>query len=668
MKGQNMKKIKYLFIVTALGFMATSCYDLDLEPKGLVYENVLMKSESGVMKYLTLVYQDLPVEDFNYGQNGDQKGYGSVNAGGWHNGNQWSAQKSSPASAAGEASGRATSYGDSWDYWPYDRIRDINNLIEAFPNYREYYKEDVYNAILGEAHFLRAYYYFGIVKRYGGVPIVDKVLDPKAPAEELQQPRDTEYDCWKFIYSDLKYAMENASADKTQKSRANRYAAAALMSRAMLYAGSIAKYGGYIGTTGPAVDAGLMGISTDKAEEFFKYAYDAGKFIKAAGYKLHTGADKEKAYTEVFIEDTDEDIFIKQYGPKTTTPDNTMLFHLWDAMVLPIGENLSSFVGCALQPVWQMIGLYEVPAITDENDKPIYFDRIEDFWDTDEMEPRARANFFFSGMTDNVSGVVLDFQGGVYRSFPGTVSEATTENYNTDYTQAYRVKAQTLGSKDQGMIQIVDGQQVKVSGVHGHFLGTGDEGYIHTGAAIRKYVNYNAVPSSRTIMGSNQSWKTFRYGEILCNLAEAAYELGLETNNESLKTEAFEYVNEIRDRAGASRHEMVSQPDDIGSPIYGFPIDENLQYIRDERTRELVYENHRIFDLRRWRVADIMFQDGLLNRVLLAYYVLSEGKYIFLNEADPHGRRTTFDKKWYYQQIPGGEIGKNPLLIRNDGY
>lgn len=40
----------------------------------------------------------------------------------------------------------------------------------------------------------------------------------------------------------------------------------------------------------------------------------------------------------------------------------------------------------------------------------------------------------------------------------------------------------------------------------------------------------------------------------------------------------------------------------------------------------------------------------------------------FLNEVPVVARKATFDKKWYYEQIPGGEIGKNPNLIRNDGY
>ncbi|NDV60344.1 RagB/SusD family nutrient uptake outer membrane protein [Bacteroides sp. 519] len=661
-----MKTIKYLFVAAALSLTVTSCYDMDLEPKGLIYENGLFISDNGIKKYFALIYQDMPIEDFNYKQNGDNKGFATVNQGGWHTGNKWEAQKGSPASAAGEATGREPSYGDGWGYWNYDRIRDINYFIEAFPKYREYYKEDEYNAHLGEAYFLRAFYYFGIVKRYGGVPIVDKVLDPKAPTEELQQPRNTEYDCWKFIYSDLKFAMENASTDKKELGRANRYAAAALMSRAMLYAGSIAKYGGYIGTKGPAVSAGLMGMPADKAQEFFQYSYEAGKFLKQAGYKLHTGADKEKAYLEVFIGDNeDEDIFIKQYGALSSTIPDVSLFHSWDTMVLPIGEGLANSVGCALQPVWEQMGLYQMPAIIDEDGKPVRFDRIEDLWDNDVMEPRARATFFFPGMTETASGVKLDIQGGVYKAYPGLASDGTADTQASvnDYTNEYRVRASKPGENQE-----INGQKVKVNGNHGLAEGTGDEGYTRTGAFIRKYVNFNAASGTRVLHGSTQSWKVFRYGEILCNMAEAAYELGLAKNDEALKTEAFEYVNEIRDRAGANRHNMVENPEDVGSPIYGFPIDENLQYIRDERARELCYENHRLYDIRRWRVADIMFQNGAYTHTLLPYYVLNEDKYIFLNEVEREGRKVNFEKRWYYEQIPGGEIGKNPNLIRNDGY
>lgn len=666
-----MKAFKYIFIAVALGCSVSSCYDLDLEPKGLIYENVLFQSESGVKKYFSLLYQDLPIEDFNYKQNGDAKGYATVNQGGWHTGNKWEAQKGSPAAGAAEATGRDPSYGDGWGYWPYDRIRDINTFLQNFPNYKDNYTEETYNALLGEAHFLRAYYYFGMVKRYGGVPIVKEVLDPKAPVDELRQARNTEYDCWKFIYEDLDFAMKNASASKDEVNRANRYAAAALMSRAMLYAASTAKYGGYVGTTGPAVSAGLMGIPVDKAEEFYQYAYDACKFIKDAGYQLHQGSDKEKAYTEVFIERTGEDIMIKEYGSRANIPTNTSLFHCWDDMILPKGEGMAQNVGAALQPVWELIKLYEIPAIIDKEGKPIRFNKVEDLWNTDEMEPRCRANFYFSGMTDDVSGQIFDVQGGVYTSYPGTAFDGTAEVAGSinDYTNQYRIRA-----AQPGTTQIVNGQEVKINGKHGLAEGTGDEGYSRTGAFIRKFVNYNAAPADRVMFGSTQPWKVFRYGEVLMNWAEAAYELGLLRGDNALKEEAFDYVNEIRERAGAHVHEMVPNPADVGSEVYGFPIDENLQYIRDERARELCYENLRLFDLRRWRVADIMFMNGQYTHTLLPYQVLDEKnedgtcKWIFLNEVEREGRKVTFEKRWYYEQIPGGEINKNPNLIRNDGY
>ena len=150
--------------------------------------------------------------------------------------------------------------------------------------------------------------------------------------------------------------------------------------------------------------------------------------------------------------------------------------------------------------------------------------------------------------------------------------------------------------------------------------------------------------------------------------SEAAYELGLETGSDALKAEAFEHVNEIRARAGAHPHEMVASPADIGEELYGFPLDENLQYIRDERRRELCIENQGEWDQRRWRIAHSILASNYWPRTLMPYKVLSEDKYIFLNEVEVYGRRLSFDKRNYYEAIPGGEILKNPKLVRNDGY
>ena len=663
-----MKKVyRYIFLVAALAVSFASCNKLDLEPKGILDEGTLFNSEFGVKKYLAGLYNDMPIEDFLYKASNDGPiGYGTANSNGARN-NWWEALKSYGSTSAGETAGRHGDLSGSWGYWPYAKIRDVNVFIANLPNYKENFTDDRYNELLAEGRFIRAFYYFALVKRYGGVPIVAEVLDPTAEMATLQQPRNTEYECWKFIYEDLKFAMEKGSKDKANVQRGNAFSAAALMSKAMLYAGCVAKYNSYVGITGPAVDAGLMGMDQTNAKEFFKYAYDACKFISDAGFRLHTGADKEKAYTEVFIEDLagEEDIFVKHYGIEgTVAPSHTQLYHSYDDMVLPKGTNMAQSVGAAIQPTWELISLFEMPAVTDEDGYPVRFDSLSDIWNNGEMEARCRADFFFPGMTEPVSGTVLDFQTGLYTQYPGTAADGCPEtNVETDYTQKYRIRSGGLNGT-----ATIEGKEYKVNGAHGYASGVGDEGYSYMGTLVRKYVDYSAEPSTRKL---NQSWhpfKVFRYGEILCNWAEAAYELGLESSNDAtLMQEAFVHVNELRARAGASTHAMVADPVDVGTELYGFPVDENLYYIRQERQRELCIENQTDWDQRRWRIAHSIFNNHMVH-TLSGYYVVNEGKYIFLNEANPFGRELTYDKRYYYEQIPGGEINKNPKLVRNDGY
>lgn len=668
-----MTKIKTLYIICAavVGFGFASCRDMDLEPKDVLGEQILFRNDYGIQKYLARVYNELPIEDFNYDLNGDHPGYGYA-AGGYHNGNDyWGCFKGYSGGSALEVTCRGTGNdpGGGFGYWPYGRIRDINNLIEALPNYEKDLTAKVCEEALGEAHFLRAFYYFGMVKRFGGVPIVDEVQNPRDSLAALRLPRNTEYDCWKFIHDDLEYAMEHASADKSNTTRGNRYSAAALMARAMLYAGSVAKYGGYTGVTGPAVTAGLQGMSSDHAKEFFQYAYDACKFLHDAGFTLHTGSDKETAYVETFTqENKDEDIFVKEYGTKESRDsyDKSALLHGWDDSTLPLGTNMAANIGCGIQPVYELLSLYEMPAITDADGKPVRFNSLNDLWNSDQMEARCRANFYFSGMTETASGQVINCQAGVYTSFPGTTADACTDNgkQSSDYNNKYLHFAE---NRNQTTMEY-QGKTIPLRGEYGYYTGLGDEGTTYTGVYIRKYVNPKAAAGTRGLFGSSTPFKVFRYGQVLMDWAEAAYELGLETDNESLKQEAFTHVNEIRDRAGAHRHEMVANPADVGSEVYGFPIDENLQYIRDERRRELCFENLTYWDFRRWRVSDAMFQN-YLPHIFNAYYVADEGKYIFLPQYEEHlGRHMTFPKRDYYEQIPGGEINKNPNLVRNDGY
>lgn len=102
-----------------------------------------------------------------------------------------------------------------------------------------------------------------------------------------------------------------------------------------------------------------------------------------------------------------------------------------------------------------------------------------------------------------------------------------------------------------------------------------------TGYYLKKYVN-NISCQNPTVYP--HSWIIFRYAEVLLNAAEAYCESG---DVEKAK----KYVNEVRRRAGMPDYSYTDK-------------DELLKRIRNERRIELSFEDHRMWDLRRWRAYD----------------------------------------------------------------
>jgi hypothetical protein len=87
--------------------------------------------------------------------------------------------------------------------------------------------------------------------------------------------------------------------------------------------------------------------------------------------------------------------------------------------------------------------------------------------------------------------------------------------------------------------------------------------------------------------------------------------------------------------------------------------------VRNERSKELAFENHYWWDLRRWRIADVVLNNARFQGIM-PYYVFDEQKYIILKEPETFARNYNFEKKFYYEPMPGGELGKNPNLYPNN--
>ncbi|WP_121811878.1 RagB/SusD family nutrient uptake outer membrane protein [Mucilaginibacter kameinonensis] len=601
-----MKKLHKLIIAISVGVgtSVTSCQKLDIPPTNIFTPNIIYDSEAGVKSFLATIYTNLPIEDFKYRPD---QGFKT-------GGNDWENFYNS-ASVTGEEVGPfgGMDIGGGFGYWPYGDIRNVNTLIAELPKHTAALTQNTVNALLGEAHFLRAYYYFGLAKRYGGVPIIKEPQDPAAPLSELQVHRDKEEATWDFIGAelDLGYQMMPETSDA---GRANKYAAAALKSRVMLYAACIAKYGSTNFVDGPARAQGLVGIPGSKANTYFQAAYDAAKLLDGHYSLYNANSDKVQNYVDLFLKPSPENIFIKQYSIANHTA------HSWDDTMSP-----RYFTANALSrsyPTLDLVQLWGNLSVTNDDGTPKRFNSRAEIMQG--LEPRLLATIYFPGAM--LRGLMFDMQRGIYPSFSGTAAAEVAKQPNS---RSYILAGDTK--------TLYQGKQV--IGFTGPWTG-GDE-LTRTGFYVRKYVDYNKPQASVDLNRSEQPWIDLRYGEILLNRAEAAVELG--NNGDALTS-----INLLRSRAGATPYGSI-----------------DLDKVRKERRMELAFENQYYWDLKRWRIADVVL-DRAHFKGLMPYYVLNENKYIFLAEPELFNREYTFQKQFYYEPIPGGEIGKNPNLLPNN--
>jgi hypothetical protein len=164
-----------------------------------------------------------------------------------------------------------------------------------------------------------------------------------------------------------------------------------------------------------------------------------------------------------------------------------------------------------------------------------------------------------------------------------------------------------------------------------------------TGYYVRKYVDESITNPSAANCG-NTPWTFFRYAEILLNYAEARYFLGDEAGCRN-------YINQVRSRSG------VNMP----------PVTESgpalLTRLQHEREIELAFEEHRYFDVRRWKIAPQVLNAGA-QKVVITKNVATGIKSFAIQAFQT---RVFLDKN-YLVPIPQSELDKDAALIQNSGY
>ncbi|PIQ19776.1 MAG: RagB/SusD family nutrient uptake outer membrane protein [Cytophagales bacterium CG18_big_fil_WC_8_21_14_2_50_42_9] len=621
---------KYIYILLA-GLLASSsgCNDdefLDKEPKNILLEEQVWNDETLVLSVLSNLYGRFP-------------DYQSTDA--WAN---YAAFDEAFASAAGEyGRHQNVDYGyGNWSIWDYGYIREINQFIqkcEASTGLSAETKE----LFLAEARFIRAGVYFEHVKRMGGVPLILEPLtyDFSGDPSYLRYPRAKEYEVYDFVIKELEEIKPTLPADVNDKARATQGAALAMEARAALYAASIAKYGA--STPQVSLPGNEVGIPADMATSYYQTALKAAQEVMTLGYSLYQKKpDLGENFASLFYDKSSnpEAIWVEDYKLKSGktvgfTIDNQPRYQSEEQQGGRLNPSLN-----LVQDFEKMDNTFAPLPVMDASGNLIHYTNPNDLFAG--RDPRLYGTVILPGT--QFKGKEVDIWAGYMRP-DGTIITSNNIGGQADING--------------------DGQSEQVVGFSGPINAL--EYTAQTGFYIRKYLD-PAAGSGQIGTRSEVWFMRYRYAEVLLNAAEAAFELG-----------QFEiaagYMNQVRARAG------------LTTPLTTADI--TFDRIVHERRVELAFEGHQLFDMKRWRLAHIVFNGsrmtvsdltsniGKANKTSTMPFGLWPYKYL----ADPNnpsnndwvfqivlpGPVTNPDRFRlgnYYSQIGDDIISNNPLIVR----
>ena len=514
---------------------------------------------------------------------------------------------------------------DLWRVYDYTLIRDLNLFVNGIR--QSTLEEDTKNNFEGEARFLRAWTYFNMVRTLGGVPLMgDEIFDYESGSDigNLQYPRATEQATYDYIIAECTEIADLLSDEKTINSaRANKWAALALKARAALYAGSIATYN--YKTPDVTTAGGEVGIPVSQAESYYTIAYETSKLILAESpYQLHeNNPDKGRNFYEaVSSKSSTEVIWARDYA----YPGQTHMFTN-NVIASSVRGDIDANI---ITPVLNLVEDFEYIDdrdgslhLTEANGDYIYYENPEDVFAN--KDPRLYGTVIYSGA--DFLGSTVVYQAGVRYLDGGS----------------WKVKTAEPGTSEApyGLITSMDGPT------------TNNDQYVNkTGFNMRKFVEEDRDASTRG-RGSVMWFVRFRLGEMVLIAAESALALN------KPQTEVAGYINQLRNRAGIQTLSAVS-----------------LEDIIQERRVELAFEDHRYWDLKRWRIAHTVW-NGQQNDPEATHYALfpykihapgqaNHGKWVYEKRKASHTMYPRYFRfQNYYSFFDQDWLNRNPKLVRN---
>lgn len=511
----------------------------------------------------------------------------------------------------------------------YIRIRAANTALENLSSVSKF-DAGIIDRLKGESYFLRAHCYNQLLRYYGGVPLIKSSYALANP--DFTAARNSYEECVNSIVSDLDSAALLLDGKNLALGRATKDAAWALKARVLLYAASDlhdiptakAKSALIAGFSNPE----LLGyVSGDRkarwtaARDAAKKVMDLGKY----GYMWGLTAPLSKndaiaAYTDVFLSRNggEKESILSKYYINASTDD-------WGAWY-PRNNMPNGYHGwTSSEPTQNLVDNYEMM----DGSKFDWNNPAEAAQPYDNRDPRFYASIMYDGSpwkARTSDGAGFDPYGEIQ-----------------------------MGSYDV----IKDGKTVTYFGLDTRNSNIENWNGTRTGYAIKKFINQDPA-----IVDMNQKQQIpsmqIRYTEVVFNYIEACLELGDEV-------EAKKWLNQIRFRAG------MPAITESGAAL--------VDRYRNERNIEMVAEEQRFYDCRRWMIAPTTL--GQPVRIMVITGKLKPGKtvttYRYSRENYDYTYRVQnieagvenrkWDDKVYFPPISIDEINKSKKkLIQNPGY
>lgn len=514
----------------------------------------------------------------------------------------------------------------------------------------------------GRAHFLRAYFYFTLLRHYGPVPILpDKAFDADTPAEVVMQERNTWDECADYIRLDFEKAAELLPLvrELAFEFAPTSGAALALRARLLLHQASAwyngnTRYGNWVRTDGePFILQQNDPIRWGKAAVAFKEVMNLNLYkIHTVSRESHTLPLPKTVSAAAFPDgagDIDPYLSYKDIfdGTIFSSQNSELIYYV------QVSNNESMILGTPIS--LSGINGFNIPLAMIEQyrwaDGRQYSEGTEEerSWESIGNRITFSGNYVIGA---NVAKRDVNREPRFYASigynhciWPGT---SYTENSSlTNYEVTY----------------YKDG-----TGAAGSFPAD----YNHTGYTCRKFIHQEDHLRAGNL-NTKKVMPIVRYAEILLGYVEAMNEMeGSYTdvkNPDPMATddditvshdvdEMVRCFNQIRYRAGLPGITTADASDK----------ERMRQLIEQERQIEFAFESHRYHDLRRWGIAQQRIDTRMMGYNVGARTSEREKFYtpIILDKEKIY--RRTFNQKMYFYPIPRKVMDKNFKLVQNPGW